>query len=114
MRRALLRSFCTLVTALSLAPGLHALTLDQKIGGCNGVAPLRTIQANPSTYKNLLTTLQPGDRLQLAAGTYTQQLRISNRNGAPGKCIVIEGPASGSPALFTGSSTYNTISLINV
>ncbi|HEX3126157.1 MAG TPA: hypothetical protein VH394_02410 [Thermoanaerobaculia bacterium] len=110
MRRALL----TFAAALLLAPVLHAQSLDQKIGGCNGVAPLRTIQANPSTYKSLLTTLQPGDRLQLAAGTYTQQLRISNRNGAPGKCIVIEGPASGSPAIFTGSSTFNTISLINV
>jgi hypothetical protein len=111
MRRALLR---TCVTALLLAPGLHAQTLDQTIGGCNGVAPLRTIQANPSTYKNLLTTLQPGDRLLLAAGTYTQQLRIGNKNGQPGKCIVIEGPATGTPALFKGSDTFNTISLINV
>lgn len=111
MRRALLRVFAT---ALFLASGLHAQTLDQIIGGCNGVAPLRTIQANPSTYKSLLTTLQPGDRLLLAPGTYTQQLRIGNKNGAPGKCIVIEGPATGTPALFTGSSTFNTISLINV
>ncbi|HWM92655.1 MAG TPA: hypothetical protein VN493_17960 [Thermoanaerobaculia bacterium] len=111
MRRALLRIF---VTALLLAPALQAQTLDQIIGGCNGVAPLRTIQANPSTYKNLLTTLQPGDRLLLAPGTYTQQLRISNRNGQPGKCIVIEGPATGAPALFQGSNNFNTISLINV
>jgi hypothetical protein len=115
MRRALVRrSFWTLATALLLTPSLHALTLDQTIGGCNGVAPLRTIQANPSTYKNLLTTLQPGDRLLLAPGTYTQQLRIGNKNGQPGKCIVIEGPATGTPALFTGSSTFNTISLVNV
>ncbi|HEX5719838.1 MAG TPA: hypothetical protein VF179_27030 [Thermoanaerobaculia bacterium] len=111
MRRALLLTFAT---ALFLASGLHAQTLDQTIGGCNGVAPLRTIQANPSTYKNLLTTLQPGDRLLLAPGTYTQQLRIGNKNGQPGKCIVIEGPATGSPALFNGSNTFNTISLVNV
>jgi hypothetical protein len=111
MRRALLLTF---VTALFLAPGLHAQTLDQTISGCNGVAPLRTIQANPSTYKNLLTTLQPGDRLLLAPGTYTQQLRIGNKNGSPGKCIVIEGPATGTPALFMGSNTFNTISLVNV
>lgn len=111
MRRALFRAF---VTALLLAPALQAQTLDQTIGGCNGAAPLRTIQANPSTYKNLLTTLVPGDRLLLAPGTYTQQLRISNRNGQPGKCIVIEGPATGAPALFQGSNTFNTISLINV
>lgn len=111
MRRALLRAF---VTALLLTPALQAQTLDQTLGGCNGAASLRTIQATPSTYKSLLTTLQPGDRLLLAPGTYTQQLRISNKNGQPGKCIVIEGPATGTPALFTGSSTFNTISLINV
>ena len=111
MRRALLRIF---VTALFLASGLHAQTLDQVIGGCNGVAPLRTIQANPSTYRSLITTLQPGDRLLLAPGTYTQQLRIGNKNGLPGKCIVIEGPETGSPALFLGSNTFNTISLVNV
>ena len=111
MRPALLRIFAA---ALLLAPALGAQTLDQTISGCNGVAPLRTIQANPSTYKSLLTTLQPGDRLQLAPGTYTQQLRISNKNGQPGKCIVIEGPATGTPALFRGSNSYNTISLVNV
>lgn len=113
MRKALFRTFAA--AALLLAPSLGAAqTLDQTIGGCNGVAPLRTIQANPSTYKNLLTTLQPGDRLLLAPGTYTQQLRIGNKNGQPGKCIVIEGPATGTPALFKGSNTFNTISLINV
>src|SRR5688572_33412829 len=96
------------LAALLFTSGLRAQTLDQTIGGCNGVAPLRTIQANPSTYKNLLTTLQPGDRLLLAPGTYTQQLRIGNKNGQPGKCIVIEGPATGTPALFNGSNTFNT------
>lgn len=49
--------------ALLLSPRLQAQTLDQTIGGCGGVAPLRTIQANPSTYRSLLSTLQPGDRL---------------------------------------------------
>ena len=99
MRRALLRTILwTFVPALLLAPALQAQTLDQTLGGCGGVAPLRTINANPSTYKALLTTLQPGDRLLLAPGTYTQQLRIGNKNGQPGKCIVVEGPASGSPA----------------
>jgi hypothetical protein len=95
------------------APGLHALTLDQTLGGCGGLPPERTIQATPSTYKSLLGTLKPGDRLQLAAGTYAQQLVVWNLNGQPSRCIVVEGPATGSPALFTGSSTYNTISLKN-
>jgi hypothetical protein len=101
------------LATLLLAPALHALTLDQTIGGCGGLAPERTIQATPSTYKSLLGTLKPGDRLQLAAGTYTQQLVVWNLNGQANRCIVIEGPATGSPALFIGSSTYNTISLKN-
>jgi hypothetical protein len=49
--------------------------------------------------------------LQLAAGTYTQGLNLWNKKGQPGKCIVVEGPASGSPALFTGSDTFNLVSL---
>jgi hypothetical protein len=72
---------------------------------------LGTIQATPSTYKSLLAGLLPGDRLQLAAGTYTQGLNLWNKNGQPGQCIVIEGPASGSPALFTGSDSWNLVSL---
>lgn len=102
------------LAALLFTSGLRAQTLDQTIGGCGGVAPLRTIQANPSTYKSLLTTLQPGDRLLLAPGTYTQQIRLNGLNGQPNRCIVIEGPATGSPAHFTGSDTFNTISLQNV
>ena len=105
---------CVAALSLLLSSGLRAQALDQTIGGCGGVAPSRTIQANPSTYRSLLTTLQPGDRLLLAAGTYTQQLRLNGLNGQPNRCIVIEGPATGAPALFTGSDTFNTISLQNV
>jgi hypothetical protein len=83
--------------------------LDQTLSGCNGAAPLRTIQATPSNYRSLIAGLLPGDRLQLAAGTYTQGLPLWNMNGEPGKCIVIEGPASGSPALFTGLANGNNL-----
>lgn len=108
-------SLCVAVLAsLLLASGLGAQTLDQTIGGCGGVAPTRTIQANPSNYKSLLAGLLPGDRLLLAPGTYTQQLVFSGKNGQPNRCIVIEGPATGAPALFNGSDIYNTISLKNV
>jgi hypothetical protein len=90
----------------------QTLTLDQTLSGCNGVAPLRTIQATPSNYRSLIAGLLPGDRLQLAAGTYTQGLNVWYKNGEPGKCIVIEGPASGSPALFTGlDNGSNLVSL---
>ena len=103
----------TAAAALLLAAATQAQTLDQTLSGCNGVAPLRTIQANPSTYKSLISTLIPGDRLQLAAGTYTQGLNLGGKNGQPGKCIVVEGPASGSPALFTGSDSWNVVSFKN-
>ncbi|MBD0318697.1 MAG: pre-peptidase C-terminal domain-containing protein [Gemmatimonadetes bacterium] len=85
--------------------------LAQTISGCNGAAPLRTIQANPSNYRSYIAGLEPGDRLLLAAGTYTQGLPLWGKNGAPGKCIVVEGPATGSPALFTGSDSWNVVSL---
>jgi hypothetical protein len=108
VRKALLR---TAIATLLVASATQAQTLDQTLSGCNGAAPLRTIQATPSTYKSLLAGLLPGDRLQLAAGTYTQGLNLWNKNGQPGQCIVIEGPASGSPALFTGSDSWNLVSL---
>jgi hypothetical protein len=108
LRKALLR---TAIATLLVASATQAQTLDQTLSGCNGVAPTRTTQANPSTYKSLIPGLLPGDRLQLAAGTYTQGLNLWNKNGQPGKCIVIEGPASGSPALFAGSDSWNLVSL---
>ena len=109
LRKAL---FCAAIAAsLLLASATYAQTLDQTLSGCNGAAPLRTIQATPSNYRSLITGLIPGDRLLFAAGTYTQGLPIHNKNGQPGKCIVFEGPASGSPALFTGSDSWNVISL---
>jgi hypothetical protein len=109
LRKALLRT--AIATLLLVASAAHAQTLDQTLSGCNGAAPLRTIQATPSNYRSLIAGLIPGDRLQLAAGTYTQGLPIHNKNGQAGKCIVFEGPASGSPALFTGSDSWNVISL---
>jgi hypothetical protein len=108
LRKALLR---TAIATLLVASATQAQTLDQTLSGCNGAAPLRTIQANPSNYRSLIAGLLPGDRLQLAAGTYTQGLPLHGKNGQPGKCIVIEGPASGSPALFTGSDSWNVVSL---
>jgi hypothetical protein len=113
MKKTVYRTALAGATALLLTPALHALTLDQTLGGCGGLAPERTIQANPSTYRSLLGGLKPGDRLLLAPGTYTQQLVVWNLNGQPNRCIVIEGPATGSPALFTGSDSYNTVSLKN-
>jgi hypothetical protein len=110
LRKVLLRSAAA---TLLVASAANAQTLDQSLSGCGGVAPTRTLQANPSTYRSLISGLLPGDRLQLAAGTYTQGLNLWGKNGQPNKCIVIEGPASGSPALFTGSDSWNVVSFKN-
>ena len=109
LRKSLLRT--AIVATLLVASATQAQTLADTLSGCNGAAPLRTIQATPSNYRSLIAGLIPGDRLQLAAGTYTQGLPIWNKHGQAGKCIVFEGPASGSPAHFTGSDSWNTVSL---
>jgi len=78
---------------------------------CEGAPGGSILAADPSNYRELLDTMQSGDLLQLAPGTYDQGLPLSNRNGEPGNCLVIEGPAEGPAAIFTGSSTRNTVSL---
>src|SRR5688500_18834393 len=110
LRKALLRMAVAIATLL-VASVTYAQTLADTLSGCNGAVPLRTIQATPSDYRSKIAALIPGDRLLLAAGTYTQGLPIHNKHGEPGKCIVFEGPASGSPALFTGSNSWNIVSL---
>ncbi len=107
MRKAVLR---TAISVLLVAAAAQAQTLDQTLSGCGGAAPLRTLQANPSNYRSVISTVIPGDRVQLAAGTYTQGLNLWNKNGQPNKCIVVEGPATGSPALFQGSDVFNVVS----
>ncbi len=59
------------------------------------------LNADPATYRGLLSTLNPGDTLHLAAGTYTDLLPISDLNGNADQPITIAGPESGAPALFT-------------
>ena len=108
LRKTLLRIGIALLLVASV---VQAQTLDQTLSGCNGAAPLRTINATPSDYLSKLANLIPGDRLLLAAGTYAQGLPLHDKHGQPSQCIVIEGPASGSPALFTGLDTTNVISL---
>jgi hypothetical protein len=98
------------VSAALVSSVTQAQTLDQTLSGCNGAAPLRTIQASPSDYVSKVANLIAGDRLQLAADTYSQYLNVYNLHGQAGQCITIEGPAGGS-AVFTGSDTRNIVSL---
>ena len=76
------------------------------------------IHADSSNYLSKLSTLQPGDTLLLASGTYNNPntvpgLPIFNINGTQSKPITIMGPNSGSRPVFIGHSGYNTIRFSN-
>ncbi|MCG8459832.1 MAG: hypothetical protein MI919_26425 [Holophagales bacterium] len=105
--------------ALLWAFAMAALPVDaqgvtaEEVGGCGDTVAERVLDADPSTYLALLPTLQPGDLLRLGAGTYASGLPLTGISGEPGRCIVIEGPETGT-ALFPGRDCCNTVSLRNV
>ena len=68
------------------------------------------VPADPSDYQALLATLQPGDTLVLAPGTYTR-LTIDGIHGEPDAWITVTGPAVGEPAVIVGESCCNTVQL---
>ena len=70
-----------------------------------------TYNGNPATYLPLLASLQAGDTLVLAPGTYTGGLTFANRHGQTGSPIVVQGPESGPPAVFQARSCCNTVSI---
>jgi hypothetical protein len=76
------------------------------------VAHATVYNGNPSNYTTLLSSLQPGDTLQLASGSYTQGLSISGMNGVAGAPITIQGPTDQS-AKFLGQVCCNTVEIDN-
>lgn len=77
------------------------------------LASATVYQGNPSNYRGLVSQLRPGDVLQLAAGTYNDQLPITGLNGTAGAPIAIRGPQTGAPALFRASDCCNTVQFNN-
>src|SRR5690349_15905535 len=69
--------------------------------------------ADPSTYAAVVSTLQPGETLTLAGGSYVGNLRPNNLNGTPSAWITIQGPSSGPPALFLADLYNNTVEISN-
>lgn len=102
-----------LATAAALLVAAAPALADH--GGCDGTMIARVVAADPSNYLALLSTLGPGDLLQLAAGTYPDGLPIVDLHGEAGDCIVIAGPGPGygpgPRAVFTGRNCCNTVSL---
>jgi hypothetical protein len=65
-------------------------------------------------YLTLLDQLQPGDTLELPAGTYRQRLNLSGLQGTPAAWITITGPTTGAPAIITtNSDCCNNVQLDN-
>ncbi len=89
---------------LAAAPAAQALTdLAQTYGGCVDTTITQTIPLGPGgNYQATIDAVQPGQRILLASGTYTNGLRLYNLNASAGNCIVIEGPADRS-AVFVGA-----------
>ena len=74
----------------------------------------RLLEAGPDDYRQHLSKLQPGDTLRLAPGIYRDRLLLRGTAGAPGRPVVIEGPAEGAPAVFEGRDQAIAVSLIDV
>jgi len=70
------------------------------------------INADPNNYKSLLSTLQPGDTMQLAPGKY-DRLYLNGLNGNANAWITIAGPASGDQAVILGQPDHNTVEIVN-
>lgn len=78
----------------------------------------RVVDASSGDYLDKLSTLQPGDTLRLAAGTYngrpdTPGLPVYNLHGTPDARITITGPDDGAKAIFIGTANHNTIRIAN-
>ncbi len=76
----------------------------------SATASAADVPADPSDYQALLGTLQPGDRLVLAPGTYTR-LTLDGIHGTADAWITITGPTEGDPAVIVGEGCCNTVQL---
>jgi len=74
-------------------------------------AAAATVDADPSNYRSLLGTLQPGDTMVLSPGDYADGLSISGLHGTPDSWITIRGPETGTPARFLGRACCNTVEI---
>ena len=91
---AVLLAFVCLATVVPT--GVEAVT-------CSSIAASRVVAVSTAAaLKSALSAAQPGDRIDLAAGTYSGNFAISGKSGTASKPIVVCGPRS---AVLKGSST---------
>lgn len=75
--------------------------------------PLRAADyiGTPDSYLERVRQLKAGDRLLLQPGRYRGGLAIHGLQGTSEAPIVIEGPATGEPAVFVARAHANTVSI---
>jgi len=70
---------------------------------CPSIAATRVVSVSTATaLKNALAVAEPGDRIDLAAGTYSGKFVISSKSGTSSRPIVVCGPRS---AVLNAGST---------
>jgi hypothetical protein len=85
-----------------VSPCAAALTeLAGSYGGCADTITTQTVNIGPvGNYQAAIDAAAlPGRRIVLSGGTYSNGLRLYDVHGAPGNCLVIEGPADRSAVL---------------
>lgn len=92
-----------LIGVAATAPAAAFTELAADYGGCLGTLPSDIVDVGPNdNYQAAVDAATAGTHVRLAAGTYTNGLRLYDLRGEPANCIVVEGPATGT-AVFVGA-----------
>ena len=78
---------------------------------CTSTASAADVAATPDDYLDKLQQLQPGDRLLLAPGHYTDGLPLHRLHGRDKAPIVIESADPAQPSVLLGRAGQNTVSV---
>ncbi len=70
----------------------------------------RELEAGPDDYRDVLSTLQPGDTLKLRSGDYLRGLPMRT-SGEEGRCIVVEALDPANRPRFVGSDSFNVLAI---
>ncbi|MHC4958469.1 MAG: right-handed parallel beta-helix repeat-containing protein [Planctomycetota bacterium] len=77
------------------------------------IAHADTISGDPTNYKSKISSLAPGDVLELAPGTYNDGFHLDGVNGTSANWITIRSQDPDDPAVIMGRSCCNTVELVD-
>jgi hypothetical protein len=102
----------TLITALREAGARLASTIVilSLLAMLPAIGHAGVVDANPSNYRTVLSSLAAGDTMRLASGTYATGLPLDGKTGTASQPIIIRGPDDQS-AIFPARDCCNTVQL---